>query len=581
MTDVPNDLDERGRRSAEAVHALAARMTAGVEGMADLPPPRRVDRDGRRVVRSILVAAAVVGVCALGAYALTRNTDTPSVRTATPAPGSIAPTELPSTTGAPTASTPVGSTSATATTVPPTETSTGTSTSAGPPTATTTPVASTTTLPPASDGCADGDPSSVRPVEELPTFMTMAPGPITVEYSLTATPTTVCPGGVVAFSITVHNSGAAAVEVFPRLVLTQMLPHIDLGSTASAVIAPDSTSIIVEQVAIPQLQPGTYEVLVYGYDAGASITVVAPPAEQSPDGTGQSTVNPTVTSFGLPDLGSVVIPLRGGDTVAPRSLTTIPVGAGPGQLVLQNGEFLTPIASLPQYLVVFEEEPFAGLTGRALLFDSEGRWLRDVALPDIAGSRVTWIGAAPIGTLFVAFSGEAGSRLDAFAVSGTGLDRLQSVPLTPADDPRLEVGPGCLCETGAGPIMEIETGVALDDTTIHIDKTVDGSTATVTIQRLALQDSGTWTIVEDVDSASAASRGTGRAGNLGDGAWFSDVASDDPVTAEPFIVLLSSHGDTRWYRLGPWAISSVDSGRIVLSRTTSAGLEIAVIEVPR
>ena len=158
MTDVPNDLDERGRRSAEAVHALAARMTAGVEGMADLPPPRRVDRDGRRVVRSILVAAAVVGVCALGAYALTRNTDTPSVRIATPASGSIASTELPSTTGASTVST---------------ETSTGTSTSAGPPTATTTPVASTTTLPPASDGCADGDPSSARPVEELPTFLSL------------------------------------------------------------------------------------------------------------------------------------------------------------------------------------------------------------------------------------------------------------------------------------------------------------------------------------------------------------------------------------------------------------------------
>lgn len=575
MTDVPNDLDERGRRSAEAVRALAARMTAGVEGMADLPPPRRVDRDGRRVVRSILAAAAIVGVCALGVYALTRNTGTPSVRTATPVSGSIASTELPPTTGASTASTPVGST---ATTVPPPETST----SGGPPTATTTPIASTTTPPPASDGCADGDSSSARPVEELPTFMTMAPGPISVEYSLTATPTTVCPGGVVTFSITVHNSGAAAVEVFPRLVLTQMLPHIDLGSTASAVIAPDSASTIVQQLAIPRLQPGTYEVLLYGYNAGVSITVVEPPAEQSPDGTGQSTVNPTVTSFGLPDLGSVVIPLRGGgDTVAPRLLTTIPVGSGPGELVLQNGEFLTPIASLPQYLVVFEEEPFAGLTGRALLLDSEGRWLRDVALPDIAGSRVTWIGAAPIGTLFVAFSGASGSHLDAFSVTGTGLDRVQTVSITPTDDPRFEVGPGCVCETGVGPIMEIETGVPLDDTTIRVDKTVDGSTATVSVDREALLDFGRWTIIEEVDPASVASRGSGRAGNLGDGAWFSDVASDDPVTAQPFIVLLSSHGDTRWYRLGPWAINSVDSGPIVLSRTTAAGLEIAVIEVPQ
>jgi uncharacterized repeat protein (TIGR01451 family) len=279
MADEPNELDARARRSAEAVRALAARIASGAESLDDLPPRTlSADHRGPRRVRILLVAAAILGVCALGVFALTRSADTARLRTAESAAESIQ-SEVPASTGdLATTSSAIESTS--------------TLSSASPSATTTTVDGPAVSVAPVPDGCDSANPPNAVPVEDLPTFMTMAPGPPTLEYTLSASPTTVCVGGTVTFTITIHNSGSDDAQVTPRLVMTQMLPHIGLASAASEVVEAGRTATIVQPVVIPQLKPGPYVIVVYGYGASASIDVVEPPPPGTVETAGEA---PTAT----------------------------------------------------------------------------------------------------------------------------------------------------------------------------------------------------------------------------------------------------------------------------------------------
>jgi hypothetical protein len=129
--------------------------------------------------------------------------------------------------------------------------------------------------------------------------------------------------------------------------------------------------------------------------------------------------------------------------------------------------------------------------------------------------------------------------------------------------------------------MQIETNVALDETTVIVDKQVEGTTAVISVRRYALVGSGGWTVTAEVDPADpAVFDDIWMSGDFGDGAWFADVGSQESVTAEPFVVMLSSKSQARWYRLGPWGINGSDPSRILLSRSVTDGLEIAAIDAP-
>jgi hypothetical protein len=302
-----------------------------------------------------------------------------------------------------------------------------------------------------------------------------------------------------------------------------------------------------------------------------TINTTTPTTTAAPPNSGDISTGPSASD-------PVIVPLQGGDVIEPRPLTFVNYGDGPGELVLQNGEFLIPMALLPEHIVLFEDEPFSGLTGRVLLFDRNGVWLRDVTVDNIRGSTVYWISVAPNGILFVAVGNEASGTLHAFQVTGEDIAPVQSVPTGSIIDSTFAIVTGGVEQSGGGRIMEIETNVALDETSLHVDVSADEGTSVVSVQRLGILDSGAWTVIEEVDPARESPRGTPRSGLFGDGAWLVDVAADDPVLAQPFLVLLSIESASRWYRLGPWQLNASDSQRLVFSRTIVDGLQIAVLD---
>lgn len=128
------------------------------------------------------------------------------------------------------------------------------------------------------DGCHSALPSTSLPYADLPTFMTLVPGTIDLTFTLEAQPTAVCPGAVVRFSIGVHNDSESPLEVSPRLVITEVLPHIVLGTYGPVAMPSGGNATIEADVTIPLLPPGIYRVFVAngaGYE-GVSITVRSP-----------------------------------------------------------------------------------------------------------------------------------------------------------------------------------------------------------------------------------------------------------------------------------------------------------------
>lgn len=75
--------------------------------------------------------------------------------------------------------------------------------------------------------------------------------------------------------IDVHNGLTTDLAVAPRLVITQVLPHIDLGANVSALVPAGGTTTVHADITIPQLPPGDYRVFIAngaGYE-GTIITV--------------------------------------------------------------------------------------------------------------------------------------------------------------------------------------------------------------------------------------------------------------------------------------------------------------------
>ena len=128
------------------------------------------------------------------------------------------------------------------------------------------------------DGCHSTLPSTSWPDTGLPTSMTLVPGTTDLTFTVEAQPTAVCPGAIVRFSIAVHNGLETPVEVSPRLVITQVLPHIELGTYGPLAVPAGGNATTEADVTIPLLPPDTYRVFIAngaGYE-GANITVRSP-----------------------------------------------------------------------------------------------------------------------------------------------------------------------------------------------------------------------------------------------------------------------------------------------------------------
>ena len=110
--------------------------------------------------------------------------------------------------------------------------------------------------------CITSVPSTVRATEGLNTFMTLVPGTPTLDYSVSATPFDVCPGDIVHVTVTVRSSEQHEVEVGGRLVITRLLPHIDLADFGPVSVPAGGSATATVDFVVPLLPPGNYTFFV-------------------------------------------------------------------------------------------------------------------------------------------------------------------------------------------------------------------------------------------------------------------------------------------------------------------------------
>ena len=273
------------------------------------------------------------------------------------------------------------------------------------------------------------------------------------------------------------------------------------------------------------------------------------------------------------------MPLAGGDNIEPVVLMTIPVGGGEGEITPQNGEFTTPVAVFPTSLLVIEDAPFAGFSGRGLQFDRSGQWQQDLLIDGIAGSTPLWVEAAPNGVLFVAAIIDSPDdlhvRVSAHRLDGNTFRVLKTVDLPGLDDTAFELAPDGLV-TGGTRIMEIETGAVAEDVAATVG-IVDAAWVRVGVVRAASTGEHRWVIDAELDLASPPNTLSTRAGRFGNGAWYSGVTSNAPGMNSTFIALLATDEASTWYRFGAWDLAATDAEQLILTSITLGGLVVGTM----
>ena len=133
----------------------------------------------------------------------------------------------------------------------------------------------TTTL---DDGCDSTLPSTTFPGDGLQTFHTLVPGTSDLEFTVAATPTTICPGGVLHLSVTMHNPTDHSIEETPVLVSTSAYPHVVIATLSRTEVPAGATKVVATEATVPELPRGKYEIFVLSARSpeGATIQVEDP-----------------------------------------------------------------------------------------------------------------------------------------------------------------------------------------------------------------------------------------------------------------------------------------------------------------
>ena len=124
------------------------------------------------------------------------------------------------------------------------------------------------------DGSNDSSPPTTRatctgadPGQQFDTFMTLQPPSPTVEFEVSVTPRSACPGDTVRFTVEAENHTAEAVRVESDLVITEPLPHVVLARLDPFTLEAGDERTITTEVVLPSLDAGTYEVFVRGWES--------------------------------------------------------------------------------------------------------------------------------------------------------------------------------------------------------------------------------------------------------------------------------------------------------------------------
>jgi hypothetical protein len=96
----------------------------------------------------------------------------------------------------------------------------------------------------------------------LQDFMTLPPGNELLDFTVRVDSSEVCVGAELRFDISAHNRGPNPVEVAPRLVITEVLPHLVLATLDPVVIPPEGDVQVEVVVTVPPLPAGSYKVFV-------------------------------------------------------------------------------------------------------------------------------------------------------------------------------------------------------------------------------------------------------------------------------------------------------------------------------
>lgn len=294
-----------------------------------------------------------------------------------------------------------------------------------------------------------------------------------------------------------------------------------------------------------------------------------------------TTSTPTTSTSDLSVRGGeadLVVPLTGGEVIRPTSIATVSAGGGPGQLSGFNGEFPPLVAALPASLLVVDDIPFSGFTGRAMIFARTGEWDRDVVIDGIEGDTPLWAGAAPNGVLFVAAVVDSDpTRAASIRVTAHRLvdDRFIVVDTATLDDlseTEFHITPDGLLVRDRQ-IMAIATGLASPPPTAALSEPTSGLVrASVTRQ----DTGGEWLVDMVTDSTTQPERPDDAVGTYNDGIWYSANVSSDPTVSSRFLALIDSE-ETSWFRLADWAVVATDDAQLVLARATTTGIELAVL----
>lgn len=305
------------------------------------------------------------------------------------------------------------------------------------------------------------------------------------------------------------------------------------------------------------------------YSVPSTISSPSVPATTSPD----TTLANSETD--------VLVPLAGGKVIQPTAIATVPMGGGPGQLTGYNGEFPPLVAAFPDSLLVLDEIPFSGLTGRALSFDRRGQWDRDLSIDGVADTTPLWVGAAPNGVLFVATGINSDpSRAESIQVTAHRL----------VDDTFIVVDIATLADLSETPFFITPDGLSVRDRQIIAIPTgaaerppaitLIESRQNVTRVAIARRDTGMrWVVEVETEADSSLDSIGGAVGAYNGGAWYSAHGSSNPMVSGPFLALLDNDS-TSWYRLAAWSLATSDDAQIVFTRATTGGLELAVLGSP-
>ncbi|MCU1399392.1 MAG: hypothetical protein JWN62_2501 [Acidimicrobiales bacterium] len=129
------------------------------------------------------------------------------------------------------------------------------------------------------DGCDSTLPSTTFPGDGLNTFHTLVPGTSVLRFVVEATPTTVCPGGVIHLTVSMHNPTDHPLTEAPALVITDVYPHVVIAALAPAEVLAGATVAVATDATVPEIPAGKHEIFVLNASSpeGATINVQLPP----------------------------------------------------------------------------------------------------------------------------------------------------------------------------------------------------------------------------------------------------------------------------------------------------------------